>query len=77
MCELLQDPYEYRTIARVLEYGAVAAFFALSTILFIDFLILLLLLVTTPRQLSWCQQVSVLCFALVCAFVSAYALRNA
>jgi hypothetical protein len=71
MRELLQDPYEYRTIAKVLEYGTVAAYIALSTILFIDFLILLLLLVTTPRQLSWVQQISVLCFSLVCAVAGA------
>jgi hypothetical protein len=71
MRELLKDPYPYPMIRRVLDYGTVAAFYALSSILFIDFIVLLSLLATTPRQLSWGQQVAVLCFSVVCALVGA------
>jgi hypothetical protein len=69
--ELLADPYEYPNIARVLEYGALASFYALASIHFIDFVVLLWLLAITPKHLSWLQQVAIICFSLVCAFVGA------
>ena len=69
--ELLVDPCEYPKIMRGLEYSTVAAFYALSIILFIDFVVLLLLVATTPRQLSWMQQVGVLCYSIICAFAAA------
>ena len=69
--ELLADPYEYPKIARFLQYATVASFYALASILFIDFVSLLLLLVISPKHLSWMQQVGIVCFSLLCAFAGA------
>jgi hypothetical protein len=68
---LLEDPHKYPRITRVLDYGTVLAFYSLSTILFLDFVVLVLLLCTTPKHLTLAQNIGVASFSIVCVFAAA------
>jgi hypothetical protein len=69
--KLLKDPKDYPKIERVLEYGMVVVFYSLSTILFVYFIVLVLLLSMAPKHISLAQQCGVLLYSFVCVFAAA------